>query len=367
VTVLERDALAAMAGVPSSRRISAGIEAPPAPDLPAWWGADDWLDEVAAALEERPELLADHHVSRDAVVKLARVMAAFADFRTGRRCRPTNERLVELCQCSLSTVQRARRVLKALELVVERVRGRSAMTRAERLAAWRRGSAHRRVAAEFALCSRPRRAPKVSASLRGMRTRLGCASPHPVERDTPPGAAKESGYLSKGRTHLRRRTETRRGGKPPAHIEGVAPRGLEPAVRRLAEQVRGRLSWLRDTSPSRIAPTLARFGRAGWTVRDVDLAVRDALGARGHRVPRDLKQPAAYLAYLLRELDPADRPTALEDALRAAEKAEDAYRLQLATGAPCPHGMPAGDVSSPLRGLMACPLCRAAAAAAVTW
>lgn len=95
----------------------------------------------------------------------------------------------------------------------------------------------------------------------------------------------------------------------------------------------------------------------------MDLAVTDALAARGWRLPRELRQPAAYLAGLLRAADPDDRPTVLEDAFRAAERAEDAYRLQLAgAGAPCPHGMPAGDVPSPLRGLLACPLCRQGAA-----
>lgn len=130
------------------------------------------------------------------------------------------------------------------------------------------------------------------------------------------------------------------------------------AARRLAEAVRGRLGWLRGVSARRITPTLSRFARAGWTARDVDLAVRDALATRGWRLPRELQQPAAYLAGLLRPLDPEDRPTVWEDELRAVEAAENAYRLQLATGAPCPHGMPAGHVPSPLRGLRACPSCR---------
>jgi hypothetical protein len=83
------------------------------------------------------------------------------------------------------------------------------------------------------------------------------------------------------------------------------------------------------------------------------------------RAGRGPGHPAAYLALLLRELDPDDRPTALEDAHRAAERAEDGYLLLLAgRGAPCPHGMPAGDVPSPLRQIVACPLCRAGNGAA---
>src|SRR4051794_1752736 len=123
--------------------------------LPAWWSATDWIEgDVRSAVGEHPELCQVHHVDPDTVVAVARGMAQFADHRTGRNCRPTNARLMTLVRVSLSTVQRARRVLKALDLVVELLGGRSIMTRTERLAAWNRGSAHRQVAAEFALCSR---------------------------------------------------------------------------------------------------------------------------------------------------------------------------------------------------------------------
>jgi hypothetical protein len=110
----------------TSRRVSAGIQ--PAPGttarLPSWWNATDWVEaEVRGALEERRDLCRTHHVDPDTVVAVARTMAHFADYRTGRDCRPTNARLVQLVRVSLSTVQRARRVLKALGLVVEVIAG----------------------------------------------------------------------------------------------------------------------------------------------------------------------------------------------------------------------------------------------------
>ena len=95
----------------------------------------------------------------------------------------------------------------------------------------------------------------------------------------------------------------------------------------------------------------------------MELAIRDVLTRRSWRVPRTLTQPAAYLAGLLRDLDHEDRPTAYEEHLRQLERAEDRYRLQLATGTPCPHGTPAGDVPSPTRRLLACPTCRTEATA----
>jgi hypothetical protein len=335
---------------------------------PAWWGAEDWLQEVEDALT--PEVCREFSVASDTALAVARAHAAHADYRTGRGCRPTNARLVELARVSLSTVQRARRALEALGLVRRLVEGRSIMTRSERLEAWRRGSSHRQVAAEFALCSRPRRAPKMSTpKVREGANDLG-AGPLPVDGDTPPGAKRVSSFSHLRSTHLRRRTEKNEEAAPrlaPTSKSGTGG-GLHPGTGRLVQDVLRRVWWLRGVSPARITPTLSRFARGGWTVRDVELAVRDVLTRRSWKVPAKLKTPAAYLADLLRELDPADRPTAAEELARQLERAEDAYRLQLATGAPCRHGRPAGDVPSPTRRLLACPECRTAAAAAtIPW
>src|SRR4051795_155661 len=283
-------------------------------------------------------------------------MASFADFRTGRDCRPTNAGLVELLRLSLSTVQRARRVLKDLGLVVELLRGRSIMTRAERLTAWARGSAHRRVAAEFALCSRRHRPHRHRPHRHRPHRR-----PAAVERDTPPSALLEPASLTTTSTSLHTTPEPRRGApRPAATRKGSPPRRprAAPASRRLADHVRRRLPWLSGVSARRLTPTLHRFAAAGWTPRDVDRAVTDALATRGWQLPRTLTQPAAYLAHLLRAVDPADRPGALDAHIAAVEAAQRAYQRQLIFGPPCPHGQPAGNLPSPLRGQLACPACR---------
>lgn len=356
--------MTAPAAVVSSRRISAGIRPDPGATsrLPAWWGADDWLEEVADALTD--EVCRQHRIARDTVLAVARGHADYADYRTGRECRPTNERLTEVVRVSLSTIKRGRRVLRDLGLLVELVRGRSMMTREERLAAWRRGSSWRQVAAEFALVSRRRRAPKRRATKVREGGSLVAPSRPPVEGDPPPGATKESSFSHLCRSSLRRRNrneEPLRG----THNEERAGGGIDPAARRLAETVQRRVEWLRGVSARRTAPTLARFARAGWTAEDVRLAVRDSLAARGWRVPAALLQPAAYLAKLLRDLDPDDRPTRLEAELAAAEAAERHFHDHLRVYGPrCPHGEPAGDVPSPLRGLILCPSCRRAAAGA---
>lgn len=339
-----------------SRRVAAGIS--PAPGttsrLPVWWGRTDWLEvEVAGALAEHPEVLRQFHVSRDTAMAVARAHAGYADAVTGRDCRPTNERVTEAARCSLSTVQRARRVLKALGLMVEVTAGRSVMTVTERLAAWERGSKHRQIAAEFVLCSRRDRRPRLVENP-GADLRL-------VDRDTPPVGKAVRTSAREIRGSLRSKDETTSGAARRAHTEKGSPRPpgrVHPRSRRLAEGVRRRVGWLSDVPAARMTPLLGRFALAGWTARDVETAIRDALNARGWRVPTNLDRPWAYLAKLLKEVDPAERPGALEEAMDEAERREREYEQLRIYGPECPHGMPAGHIPSPLRGTIACPLCR---------
>lgn len=137
-------------------------------------------------------------------------------------------------------------------------------------------------------------------------------------------------------------------------------------TRRLAEAVRSLLPWLAAVSVRRLVPLLHRFAQAGWTPRDLQRAVVDALATRGWRVPRELSQPAAYLAALLRPLDTEDRPGAVDEQMAREESAQRAYERRLVFGAPCAHGQPAGDVPSPRHGRLACPACRTAVAP-VAW
>jgi hypothetical protein len=273
-------------------------------------------------------------------------MARYADYATGRDCRPTNERLAADLQMSVRQIQRARDALKRLHLVAETVRGRSVMTRAERLAAWRRGSRHRHLAAEFALLSTRRR-------------------PHPeglaVEHVTPPGEALGKSVNPRNLSFLnskhRRRTDATR----PAATKRVRPDRVYPddlRTRRLIAGVQQRITWLRRISPRRLT-SLQRFAVAGWTPRDIQTAADETLRARHWRVPDQLEQPAAYLAALLRDVDPADRPGALEDAMHAEEKLRRQWIWQTTLGpTQCPHGRPGGNIPHPIDGHHACPDCR---------
>jgi hypothetical protein len=337
-----------------TRHVSAGITPPPGATsrLTVWWGRIDWLEvEVRGALREHLELCRAHHVAPDTVYAVARAMAGYADARTGRDCRPTNERLVADVRCSLSTVQRARRVLKALGLIVEVTAGRSVLTLAERLAAWERHSSHRAIAAEFVLCSRRDRAPR-AVDNRRPDLRI-------VDRDTPPVGQVVRTSAREISSSLRSTDGTRRAAPRPAHTGKSGPKPAQPAdlrARRLALAVKRRVSWVSGVHPQRIERLLLPFACADWTDDDVCLTIRDRLAALGKSVPADLERPWAYLAWLLRGVDPAERPSVLVAAHAAAEREHDRLRRH---GAPCEHGVPGGDVVSPLTGQRGCPLCRA--------
>src|SRR5205807_5614489 len=89
-------------------------------------------------------------VSLESLVAVAEGRATFADHRTGRNCRPTNERLAALTGLSVRTVQRASTALRLLGVATEVMRGRQ-RTRAERFASWRVGDRGRGWASVWAL------------------------------------------------------------------------------------------------------------------------------------------------------------------------------------------------------------------------
>lgn len=337
-------------GARYGRRIAAGIHAPPgaAARAPAWWGRDHWCTvEVPVALAVNRAAARRWHVEPDTAKRVARVMARYADRITGRDCRPTNDRLAAEAFVSVRQMQRARGLLKELGLVVELVRGRAHMSRSERIAAWRRGSSHRQIAGEFALCSlrRPQR-PRT-----------------PVERVTPPGDTEGKPVTHLGRGFFGRkdrREEPRCARRPPPRARNgpVTPAAVKS--RRLIAGVQARIGWLSGVSPRRLT-TLHRFARHGWTPRDVHRALDEVLRARGWSVPDRIEHPAAYLAALLRDVDPGDRPGALEEAMIEQERARRAwvYATTIA-GRECAHGWLGGDLPHPVDGHLACPLCRRA-------
>ena len=95
-------------------------------------------------------VLGANQVSRAAVLAVATARAGYAEYATGRHCRPTNERLAADTGLSVRTVQRADAALRLLGVATEVLRGRQ-RTRTERLASWRVGDRGRGWASVWAL------------------------------------------------------------------------------------------------------------------------------------------------------------------------------------------------------------------------
>lgn len=308
---------------------------------------------MPAALERRHTLGRHYPVDPHTAQRVARHLAAAADFRTGRQARPTVDGLAAAAQLSERQTQRVLKLLEALHLVVRVIEGRSVMTRTERLWAWRNGSSHRAIAAEFALVV-PLALTRVVHRWR----------PPGGDGVTPPGEAVSEGVKSPRSASLHERKDRRKSRAAP----GTHRRSREPAttpatarLRRLIAELQRSVTWLSAVSPRRLT-CLHRFAAHGWSGRDVERAVGDVLRARGWSIPDEIKNPPAYLANLLRNVDPADR---LDVDELVPDRSVQQWRNELARwdhderyGAECRHGQPGGEQTHPIRGHVRCPLCR---------
>lgn len=109
-------------------------EASPAGKLPCWTSKNQWILTVQCVLStaDGEEVRARWAVKTATVIAVAKVDAAAADADTGRNVATSHATVARILGCSDKTVQRARNVLRDLELAVEVVRGRY-LTTAERI------------------------------------------------------------------------------------------------------------------------------------------------------------------------------------------------------------------------------------------
>jgi hypothetical protein len=275
--------------------------------VPCWSGrARRWAREtVPAAFHERYETdvrpaMPNNPVSLKSLVAVAEARASFADHRTGRDCRPTNERLAALTGLSVRTVQRASTALRLLGVATEVMRGRQ-RTRDERYASWRVGDRGRGWASVWALHD----------------SRIQLLSPHP-------GGSKAKSKISPKKKLT---TRSRQAGR------SVAPRRTASDDRALALAVR----WVRDEQ----SPPWARRFRTGkpwvhvlkgaaehgWTPRDVNQLITDWIGT-GHWIPDAPHKPIGLLGGILKSHgNLQERPAALEVAREQEELAAARRRV----------------------------------------
>ena len=129
--------------------------------VPCWSGGPSyWAHTTVAvayelryATEVRPRMC-DGGIGKKTLVVIAAAMARYADWNTGRNCRPTNDQLAAATGFCERTIQRAHECLRLLGVATEVLRGRQ-RTYIERMASWRMGDRHRGWASVWALHDNP--------------------------------------------------------------------------------------------------------------------------------------------------------------------------------------------------------------------
>lgn len=93
-------------------------------------------------------------------------------------------------------------------------------------------------------------------------------------------------------------------------------------------------------------------------MRDVIDTFETVLTARGFTLPDTIENPAAYLAWLLRDVD-AEVPPHVWSEIEIQRERDRRTRLAAIAAAPdCPHGTPGGNLPHPVSGIVTCPFCR---------
>ena len=284
--------------------------------VPCWTGAERWAHfTVPAAYAARyatavrPQM-PHNPISLKTLLRVAQARARYANHRTGRDSRPTNERLAADTGYSVRTVQRADTALRLLGVATEVLRGRQ-RTRAERFASWRVGDRARGWASVWALHD--------DAQLARL---IGALSPHPRS-----GPVRDTSAVSK--------VVTTGSGSPTGHRKGGAKRHLAPDNRGMALARRWRHDpkcppWAHRHSAQAWAALLAGPASYGWTPRDLNQLITDWAGVTGRAIPDRPYKPIGLLGAILAwhgtdRLN--DRPAAADIAREAAELAAARARV----------------------------------------
>lgn len=222
------------------------------------------------------------HLRSSTLMRVAGVLAAHADHRSGRHCAVTNAVAAAAAGCSARTVTTVRRLLAEAGLAIEIRRGA--------------GSAHTPAVM---------RKPSIwhLVSRREPVDNRGVFHLPPSRRDrrvTHVGKNSPS-----GRARPPRRSQSHQ--RPPS-----TPRPL--VTQRMAAEIIARSTGLGRVHPGHICDALTRSGLdlSAWSAPQITAALNADMRARGWSWPDRIDRPGAFLAGRLRRLPerPASAPTA---------------------------------------------------------
>lgn len=310
---------------------------------PLWTSRAEWQRQVRELLNTTNgvEICRRHHVDTQRVFAVAVTMARFAEQRTGRRVTASRTTLAEKTGLSISVIQRARRVLSALHVAEEMVRGRFLRTIELWAAEAHHGGRQTRAASVWALTSPKSNLEQLTSTTAspefvpnphsGLRT---CSASNTYPQSATPDplsvvlAFSSFSSVRKNYTNARTRTYHQKGFKN----HKPKPLSLQRAAAELI----------------RFAPALMPRGHIGaishalkhhsidtnrWSGRDIARTLDEDTKSRGWTWPNaaDLTDPVRFLHWRLARIDwSVESPT---ERAMAAKRRRDQERRTAASKA----------------------------------
>lgn len=308
---------------------------------PAWTSRTHWQHQVRVLLNSPTgtTLCANHTISTEAVFAVAVIHASLAESATGRSVTASRETIARRAGVSTSTVKRARRVLTALGVAVELVRGRY-LSRLEAMAAEsHHGSRQFRAASTWALTTprpvattvtppftKPRRASRATLRTAAYRSRTTTRN-HPQSGHRDP-LSPSGGFALKVLAFKISPTRAQTHAGKTTHPPTTTPRPIH--LQRAAAELIAHAPALRPAGHfGTICSTLQQSGidTTRWTGRDIAHKLTTDTQQRGWSWPNHIPRPSAFLRWRLTHIDwAATTPTERNDEHNRTRRADQLAR-----------------------------------------
>lgn len=307
---------------------------------PTWTSRTHWQHQVRTLLNSPngTTLCTNHTISTEAVFAVAVIHASLAESATGRSVTASRNTIARRAGVSTSTVKRARRVLTALGVAVELVRGRY-LSRLEAMAAEsHHGHRQFRAASTWALTTprpvattvthpskKPRKPSRATLRTAAYRSRT-TARNHPQSGTRDP-LSPSGGCALKALAFKISPTRAQTRAAKTTHKPTTTPRPLH-LQRAAAELITHAPALTPAGHIGTICDTLQQTGidTTRWTGRDIARHLTTDTQQRGWTWPNHIPRPNEFLRWRTTQLDwtiisPTER-TLEHDRLRRTEQAE---------------------------------------------
>lgn len=277
--------------------------------VPIWTSRREWLRQFRhhTTTPAGKALCARNLIKPDKAYVVAQAHAHFAESHTGRGVSAAKSTIAARAKVSESSVNRARRVLIALGMGIEHVRGRNLRTLEFLAADAHHGGQQHRAASTWSLSS-PRTVVATTPPRKVAKSRPARAitdRPGPIETDTlSSGGFLSSEVLPLGRTHQRVRART----QPTTRKQSTARTPRPLALQRTAAELVNHAPALKP--PGHIGSVCdllrdVKIDTTRWTGRDIALMLSRDTAERGWIWPTrsSLVSPLGYLRRRLQSID----------------------------------------------------------------